>query len=59
MGGDDQSLASGPLSAMASVGLGGPLQSLIIAGKVHPIETDMLKLFTDNKETIDNYAELA
>ena len=58
VGADDQKLVSGPLSLMTSAELGGPLHSLIIVGKVHPLETDMLKLFSINREDIDKYAEL-
>ncbi|KAF6035696.1 DPH5 [Bugula neritina] len=59
VGADDQKIEAATLSAMANVDLGGPLHSLIIVGKVHPLEIDMLKLFTKNKEDIAKYAEEA
>ncbi|XP_066480121.1 diphthine methyl ester synthase isoform X2 [Tiliqua scincoides] len=42
----DQAIATGTLQEMPTVELGGPLHSLIIAGSLHPLEMDMLKLFT-------------
>ena len=57
VGADNQKLVSGPLSSMTSVELGDPLHSLVIVGTVHPLETDMLKLFTNNHEDIEKYAE--
>lgn len=59
VGADDQKLVSGRLSSMTSAELGGPLHSLVIVGRVHPLETDMLKLFAATKEEIDKFSEHA
>ena len=46
VGADDQRLVSGTLSKMATTDMGPPLHSLIITGNTHPLEHDMLKLFS-------------
>lgn len=48
IGADDQKLVSGTLTALVSADLGPPLHSLIITGNVHPLELDMLKLFSQS-----------
>ncbi|XP_067935740.1 diphthine methyl ester synthase-like [Watersipora subatra] len=55
---NDQKIISGTLSALTSANFGAPLHSLIVVGKVHPLEVDMLKLFAETKEDIETYAEL-
>ncbi|KAA0712158.1 Diphthine methyl ester synthase [Triplophysa tibetana] len=46
VGAEDQAIRSGALRELASCDLGGPLHSMIISGHLHPIEVDMLKLFS-------------
>ncbi|XP_073792565.1 diphthine methyl ester synthase isoform X1 [Danio rerio] len=46
VGAEDQTIRSGTLRELASCDLGGPLHSLIISGHLHPLEVDMLKLFS-------------
>ena len=44
IGSDTQRMAAGTLQQLASVDLGGPLHSLVIAGHMHPLELEMLRL---------------
>ncbi|XP_066208967.1 diphthine methyl ester synthase isoform X2 [Saccopteryx leptura] len=47
VGAEDQKIAAGTLRQMCTVDLGGPLHSLIITGgSLHPLETEMLDLFS-------------
>ncbi|KAM8780192.1 diphthine methyl ester synthase isoform 1-T1 [Rhynchonycteris naso] len=47
VGAEDQKIAAGTLRQMCTVDLGGPLQSLIITGgSLHPLEAEMLSLFS-------------
>uniref|UniRef100_A0A671SXH5 diphthine methyl ester synthase n=1 Tax=Sinocyclocheilus anshuiensis TaxID=1608454 RepID=A0A671SXH5_9TELE len=46
IGAEDQTIRSGTLQELASCDLGGPLHSMIISGHLHPLEVDMLKLFS-------------
>ncbi|XP_066503907.1 diphthine methyl ester synthase [Hoplias malabaricus] len=46
VGADDQAIQAGSLQEMASCDLGGPLHSMIICGHLHPLEVDMLRLFS-------------
>uniref|UniRef100_A0A8C2C241 diphthine methyl ester synthase n=1 Tax=Cyprinus carpio TaxID=7962 RepID=A0A8C2C241_CYPCA len=41
-----QTIHSGTLQELMSCDLGGPLHSMIISGHLHPLEVDMLKLFS-------------
>lgn len=59
VGADDQKIVAAPLSKMVEAELGGPLHSLVICGKLHPLEVDMLKIFALDSSLIDQYAELA
>lgn len=45
VGSDSQRILSCSLSQMLEVDLGPPLHSLIVVGQLHPIESEMLKLF--------------
>ena len=44
VGSDDQKVCQAPLSTMATINMGGPLQSLVITGKLHPLEEKMLSI---------------
>lgn len=46
VGADDQAVRAGSLREMAECDLGAPLHSMIITGHLHPLEVDMLKLFS-------------
>lgn len=47
VGAEDQKIAAGTLQQMCTVDLGGPLHSLIITGgSLHPLEMEMLRLFS-------------
>ncbi|KAI5609854.1 diphthine methyl ester synthase [Silurus asotus] len=46
VGADDQAVRAGSLHEMAACDLGAPLHSMIITGRLHPLEVDMLKLFS-------------
>ncbi|EHB02168.1 Diphthine synthase [Heterocephalus glaber] len=47
VGAEDQKIAAGTLQQMCTVDLGGPLHSLIITGgSMHPLEMEMLSLFS-------------
>ena len=49
VGSDTQAVCHAPLSAMATVDMGEPLQSLVIAGKLHPLEEKMLTLVSTDR----------
>lgn len=57
VGGDNQRIASGCLKELCDVDLGEPLHSLIIAGRMHPLEIGMLREFAINSKTFDKFAE--
>ncbi|KAB5559072.1 hypothetical protein PHYPO_G00024650 [Pangasianodon hypophthalmus] len=46
VGADDQAIRAGSLREMAECDLGAPLHSMIITGHLHPLEVDMLRLFS-------------
>lgn len=46
LGAKDQVIVHCSLSAMLEVELGPPLHSLVVVGHTHPLEQDMLALFT-------------
>lgn len=39
---------------MINIELGPPLHSLVIAGDLHPLEIDMLQLYSTNNEWFEN-----
>ena len=45
VGSDDQKITCGSLTEMSSVDMGAPLHSLVIPGKLHPLETDMINMY--------------
>lgn len=56
VGAQDQKIASGTLHQMSTVELGGPLHSMIVTGTMHPLELEMLKLFSVDSSTFENNA---
>ena len=47
-GSDSQAVCQAPLRDMVTMDIGKPLQSLIITGKLHPLEQKMLSLTCSN-----------
>uniref|UniRef100_A0A8V0ZVU1 diphthine methyl ester synthase n=1 Tax=Gallus gallus TaxID=9031 RepID=A0A8V0ZVU1_CHICK len=56
VGAPDQKIASGTLYQMSTVELGGPLHSMIVTGTMHPLELEMLKLFSVDSSNFENNA---
>ena len=44
VGTDSQTICHAPLRDMVTMDIGGPLQSLVITGKLHPLEERMLSV---------------
>lgn len=44
VGAEEQTIVAGSMKQLLDVDFGPPLHSLVIAGDLHPIETEMLKL---------------
>lgn len=44
LGADDQLIQAATLQQLASCDLGGPLHSLVVSGRLHPLEVDMLRV---------------
>ncbi|KAH3832160.1 diphthine methyl ester synthase-like [Dreissena polymorpha] len=53
VGAERQTICTSTLKSIVSCDLGGPLHSLVIPGQMHPLELDMLKLFTTDQCVID------
>ena len=49
VGTETQAVCHAPLSDMVTMDIGGPLHSLVIAGKLHPLEEKMLSVTSLNK----------
>ncbi|XP_062868833.1 diphthine methyl ester synthase [Trichomycterus rosablanca] len=49
VGADDQVIRAASLREMASCDLGKPLHSMIVTGHLHPLEVDMLRLFSGSE----------
>ncbi|CAK6984143.1 diphthine methyl ester synthase [Scomber scombrus] len=47
LGADDQQIRTGTLRQLVSCDLGAPLHSLVVTGRLHPLEVDLLKLSTE------------
>lgn len=44
LGADDQLIRAATLQQLASCDLGAPLHSLVVSGRLHPLEVDMLRV---------------
>lgn len=44
LGADDQLIRAATLRQLVSCDLGGPLHSLVVSGRLHPLEVDMLRV---------------
>jgi len=49
IGQDDQKIVSGTLEDMLEVDMGAPLHSMVICGKMHELEEEMLKYYAHKK----------
>lgn len=61
VGRDDQMICADTLENLAAKDLGGPLHSLIVAGKLHPLEIEFLKIFYSerNNNSSSSFEDLA
>ena len=53
VGCDDQNIVCTTLKKMKEIDIGPPLHSLVIPGKLHFLEIEMLKLFADTSEILE------
>ncbi|XP_038650674.1 diphthine methyl ester synthase [Scyliorhinus canicula] len=58
VGANDQKIAVATLQQMAKEDLGGPLHSLIITGRMHPMEIEMLKMFAVDNSSFNKLGTL-
>lgn len=58
VGSDSQKIYAASLSAMVNADMGEPLHSLIITGKLHPLELDMLATFSDHPEALKSLTQV-
>jgi diphthine synthase len=58
VGRDDQQLCVNTIKNLAQIDMGEPLHSLIVAGKLHPLEIDFLKLFHTQAESSESFEHL-
>ncbi|KAI9015057.1 tetrapyrrole methylase [Gaertneriomyces semiglobifer] len=56
VGCNDQKVVAGTLQELLDVDFGGPLHSLVIAGPMHFLEADALRVFAVNPETFNKHA---
>ena len=52
VGTETQAVCHAPLSDMVTMDIGGPLQSLVIAGKLHPLEEKMLSVTCSDRRKL-------
>lgn len=52
VGSDEQEIRVGSLIQMSSVDLGAPLHSLVVVGRTHPLERDLLSQFAIDQDTV-------
>ncbi len=57
VGKDDQLICVDTLKNLAGKDMGGPLHSLIVAGKLHPLEIDYIKIFYNGDIVFDELAK--
>ncbi|XP_045160515.2 diphthine methyl ester synthase-like [Mercenaria mercenaria] len=58
VGAETQTICTSTLKSMTSCDLGEPLHSLVIPGHMHPLELDMLKLFTTDGNVLQKLNKL-
>ena len=49
IGSDNEKIVHGTLQEMVGVVMGPPLHSLVIVGPTHPVEDEMLEIFSNKK----------
>lgn len=52
VGSDEEQIQVGSLQQMSLVDLGGPLHSLVVVGRTHPLEQDLLRQYAINEESL-------
>ncbi|XP_061594854.1 diphthine methyl ester synthase [Cololabis saira] len=57
LGSDDQLIRAGTLRQLASCDLGGPLHSLVVTGRLHPLEVELLRLNAE-PDALENLHEI-
>lgn len=57
VGRDDQRIRVDTIANMAESDLGAPLHSLILVGKVHPMEAEYMRMFYEKNESSDSTFE--
>lgn len=58
VGADNQVIVSGTLEELLNVDFGAPLHSLVLAGRMHFMEADLLKQFAVDRQTFVKHAEV-
>lgn len=59
IGSDSQKIVSGTLKELLCVDFGEPLHSLILPGKMHFLEADVVKTFAVDKDTFELHADVS
>lgn len=52
VGSDEEQIQVGSLRQMSSIDLGGPLHSLVVVGRTHPLERDLLRRYAIDEESL-------
>lgn len=53
LGSEDQKIVSGTMKELQSVDFGAPLHCLVIVGKTHPVEEEMLDFYRLKKQSVE------
>ena len=59
VGSDTQKIVAGTLEELVDVDFGAPLHSLVIPGKMHFLEAELLKTYAVNADTFSKYADVS
>lgn len=52
VGSDEEQIQVGSLQQMSLIDLGGPLHSLVVVGRTHPLERDLLRQYAIDEESL-------
>lgn len=52
IGSEDQMVVAGPMKELHTIDFGAPLHCLVIVGKTHPLEEEMLDFYTNDGESL-------
>ncbi|KAJ3165927.1 diphthine synthase [Geranomyces variabilis] len=55
----DQKVVAGTLAELEKVDFGGPLHSLVLAGRMHFLEAEVVRAFAVDKESFDRHAQVS